>query len=194
MSSFERQCTNQAKRCRCMKWISRRKWLRVVSGTMVASFLVPGVFAGAHKDFPQKRSDVYMPVSLAVGSVRTPEFSAIAHWYDIIIQVEKPLPFRQMQCMMGVATGPLELKDCSKNDPLLRADWAVWDGERIVDHGSIPDRCACAFEDKHIFKLLGSFGGEAGKKYVVEVKFTKDGTPLNVANPHLIVIQHRYFW
>jgi hypothetical protein len=30
--------------------------------------------------------------------------------------------------------------------------------------------------------------GESGKKYVVEVKFTKDGTPLNVANPHLIVI------
>ena len=50
------------------------------------------------------------------------------------------------------------------------------------------------FGNKHIYKLLGSFSGEAGKKYTVEVKITKDGTPLNVANPHLIVIQHRKFW
>jgi hypothetical protein len=177
-----------------MKWISRRKWLRATTGAISALFLVSGICAGAHKDFPQKRSDVYMPVSLAVGSVRTPEFAAIAQWYDIIIQVEKPLPFVQMQCMMGVGSNLHDPKDCSNNDPLLRADWTVWDGAHMVDHGSIPGRCACAFEAKHIFKLLGSFGAEAGKKYVVEVKFTKDGTPLNVANPHLIVIQHRYFW
>jgi hypothetical protein len=99
-----------------------------------------------------------------------------------------------MICMMGVAGGPLNLENCSSNDPLLRADWTVWDGEHLVDHGSIPDRCACSFETKHIYKLLGSFSGEAGKKYNVEVKFTKDGTPLNVANPHLVVIQHRKFW
>jgi hypothetical protein len=29
---------------------------------------------------------------------------------------------------------------------------------------------------------------------VVEVKFTKDGTRLNAANPRLIVIQHKKFW
>jgi acyl-homoserine lactone acylase PvdQ len=38
-----------------------------------------------------------------------------------------------------------------------------------------------------MFKFLGSFPGEAGKKFVVKAKFTRDGTPLNVANPHLIV-------
>jgi len=42
-----------------------------------------------------------------------------------------------------------------------------------------------------MFKFLGSFVVELGKKYVVEVKFTKDGTPLNIANPHLIVIKHK---
>ncbi len=42
-----------------------------------------------------------------------------------------------------------------------------------------------------MYKFLGSFAAEADKKYVVEVKFTKDGTSLNVANPHLIVLQHR---
>jgi hypothetical protein len=38
-------------------------------------------------------------------------------------------------------------------------------------------------------KFLGSFPTLPGKKYVVEVKFAKDGTPLNLADPHLIVIQ-----
>lgn len=143
---------------------------------------------------PYKRSDVDMPVSLVPGTVQTPDFSVTSEWYDIIVQVEKPLPFLQMQCMMGVTSSPLESKDCSSNDPLLQADWTVWDGERLIANGSIPDRCACAFEDKHIYKSLGSFAGEAGKKYIVQVRFTKDSTPLNVANPHLIVIQHRNFW
>jgi hypothetical protein len=106
-----------------------------------------------------------------------------------MIQVEKPLPFQQMQCTMGATTGPLNAENCSSNDPLLRADWAVWEGEHIVAQGSIPDRCGCKFDDKYIFKFLGSFPGEAGKKYVVKVKFTRDGTPLNVANPHLIVVK-----
>ena len=171
-----------------MKWISRRQWLRAISGAISALFLVPGVFAGGHKEHPYRYSVVDVSVSLAVGTVRTPEFSVASHGYWIMIQVEKPLPFEQMECMMGVTISPLEkLKYCSNNDPLLQADWTVWDGDNIVDKRTIPNRCACKFENKHIYKFLGSFQGEAGKKYVVEVKFTKDGTPLNVANPHLIV-------
>lgn len=174
-----------------MKWMHRRKPIDVIGRMLGVLLLLPGACAGGHKEHPYRHSDVDMPVSLAAGSVRTPEFSTVPLWYDIMIQVERPLPFKQMYCMMGVGSGLLDPKDCSSNDPLLRADWTVWDGEHIVDHGSIPDRCACKFEDKHIYKFIGSFGAEAGKKYVVEVKFTKDGTPLNVANPHLIVIQHK---
>lgn len=144
----------------------------------------------AHKEHPYRHSDVDMPVSLSAGTVRTPEFPVRGKWYDIMVQVEKPLPFLQMKCMMGVVAGPLDLKDCSSDDPLLRADWAALDGDQVVEKGTIPNRCACKFENKYMYKFLGSFWGEAGKKYVVEVKFTKDGTPLNVANPHLIVIQH----
>lgn len=150
--------------------------------------------AGNRKLRPYKRSDIDMPISLVPGTVQTPEFSVTSERYDIIIQVEKPFPFLKMQCMVGVTLGPLDAKDCSSNDPILQADWSVWDGEKLVDSGSIPDRCACAFEDKYIYKSLGSFAGEAGKKYVVQVRFTKDGTALNVANPHLIVIRHGNFW
>lgn len=173
-----------------MRWIPGRKLVGLAGGALGMLLFVPGA-AGSHKDHPYRYSVVDVPVSLAVGTVRTPTFPVVSQWYDIMVQVEKPLPFRQMACMMGVASGLFDPKDCNSNDPLLRADWKVLDGDQIVDKGSIPDRCACKFEDKYIYKFLGSFAGEAGKKYVVEVKFTRDGTPLNVANPHLIVIRHR---
>jgi hypothetical protein len=174
-----------------VKWMRRCQLIGIATGMLGVLLLGPNALARGHKEHPYRYSDVDMPVSLSVGTVRTPEFPVGWEWYDIMVQAEKPLPFQQMQCMMGVTTGPLASKDCSSNDPLLRADWTVWDGDHIVDHGSIPGNCACKFENKYMYKFLGSFSGEGGKKYVVEVKFTKDGTPLNVANPHLIVIPHK---
>ncbi len=109
-----------------------------------------------------------------------------------MIQVEKPLPFMQMVCMMGVTTSPLDLKDCSSNDPLLRADWTVWNEGHLVSSGSSTTTGDDKFTKQNIFKFLGKFPGEAGKKYVVKVTFTKDCTPLNVANPHLIVTKIGY--
>jgi hypothetical protein len=157
---------------------------------------VPTIEPTNRKEYPQKYSSVYMPISLAAGRVRTPEFPAEkrSQWYDIMLQVEKPLPFRRMECMVGATLGPLEEKDCEKDDPIVRADWTLWENGRIVQWGSIPDRCGCKFTNENIFKLVGSFPLEAGKKYVVQVHFTKDGSLLNIANPHLIVIRHQKMW
>jgi hypothetical protein len=157
----------------------------------VVPFVVPNP-----KKYPQKYSTVYMPISLAAGRVRTPDFAVGKHsqWYDIMLQVEKPLPFRRMACMVGVTSGLLDKKDCEKDDPIVRADWTVWEDGRIVEWGPIPDNCGCIFTNKNIFKQVGSFPLEAGKKYVVQVHFTKDGSPLNIANPHLIVIPHQDMW
>lgn len=137
-----------------------------------------------------------MPISLAAGRVRTPEFHVNKHsqWYDIMLQVGKPLLFLRMQCMVGVTNGPLDAQYCDRDDPVLRADWTVWENEHIVQWGSIPDGCGCIFTKNYIFKLIGSFPLEAGKKYVVQVRFTKDGTRLNIANPRLIVIPHKDMW
>lgn len=154
-----------------------------------ALLLAPFASAKSHKDHPYRYSVADIPVSLAVGTVQTPEFSVTSYWYWIMVQVEKPLPFDQMSCMMGAASGPFDLKYCESDDPLLRADWTVWDGEHVLYHGSIPDNGGGIFANKYIFKILGKFPGEAGRQYVVKVTFTKDGTPLNVANPHLIVIK-----
>jgi hypothetical protein len=157
----------------------------------VAPFVVPNP-----KKYPQKYAAVYMPISLATGRVRTPEFPVKKHsqWYDIMLQFEKPLPFRRMECMVGAASSTPEKKDCEKDDPIVQADWTVWEDGRIVEFGSIPDNCGCIFTGENIFKQVGSFPLEAGKNYVVQVHFTKDGSRLNVANPHLIVIPHQDMW
>jgi hypothetical protein len=172
-----------------MKWMSRRELIGLLGGTLGVLCLVSGASAGSHQEHPYRYSILDMPVSLAVGTVRTPEFSVGGNWYWILIQVEKPLPFMQMECMMGVLPGPLDTKDCGSNDPLLRADWTVWNEGHLIFSGSSTTQADAKHTNKYIFKFLGSFAGEAGKKYVMEVKFTKDGTPLNVANPHLIVVK-----
>lgn len=142
-------------------------------------------------EHPYRYSVLDIPVSLAEGTVQTPEFSVSSKWYWIMVQIETPLPFQQtqfrhIQCMMGVTSGGLDTKDCSSNDPLLRADWTVSDGQHTVDHGS-STTVADAMFSQYMFKFLGKFRGESRRKYILKVRFTKDGTPLNVANPHLIV-------
>jgi len=151
----------------------------------VAPFVVPNP-----KKYPQKYAAVYMPVSLAVGRVRTPEFTvAKSQWYAIVLQVEEPLPPLRMRCMTGATLGPLDAKDCGENERVLRADWTVWEDGRIVYWGSIPDEDGGKW-GADIFIQVGDFSAVSGKRYVVQVHFTKDGTALNVANPHLIVIPH----
>lgn len=146
------------------------------------------------KKYPQKYAAVYMPVSLAAGRVRTPEFPvAKSQWYDIVLRIEKPLPPLRMRCMTGATLGPLDAKDCEKNERVLRADWTVWEDGHIVHWGSIPDEDGDRWDAKDIFIQIGSFGLVAGK-YVVQMHFTEDGTALNVANPHLIVIPHKDMW
>jgi hypothetical protein len=152
------------------------------------------------KKYPQKYAAVYMPVSLAVGRVRTPEFLvAKGQWYDIVLQVEEPAApksarlalFQRLRCMTGATLGPLDKRDCGSNDRVLRADWTVWNDGRIVHWGSIPEEDGGKWGWPEIIVQMGSFGLETGKKYVVQVHFITDGTALNTVNPHLIVIPHQ---
>jgi hypothetical protein len=170
-----------------MKLLTKNRLRNLVSGTLGAVFLAPGASAGGHPAHPYRHSVVDLPVSLAVGTVRTPEFAPSTHWYWIMLQVEKTLPFGQMQCMMGVTTNPFEAKNCTNDDPLLRADWTVWSEGQVVSSGTSTTKAGDKYTKDYIFKFLGKFPALSGKKYVLEVKFTKDGSPLNVANPHLIV-------
>jgi hypothetical protein len=170
-----------------MKMMSRCQMIVLIGGTLALLLLALSVSAGDSKVHKYRGSEIDMPVSLAVGTVRTPEFAVRHEAYFIMIQAEKRLPFVDMECMMGLTAGPLETSECNK-EPVLKADWTVLDGEHIVAQGSNRTEADAEYTNDYMFKFLGKFMGESDKKYVVEVKFTKDGTPLNVTNPHLIVI------
>ena len=87
---------------------------------------------------------------------------------------------------MGVADSS---KECPSDDPALRAEWTVLEDGKTVSSGSSTAKADAKWSKENIFKFLGGFSALSGKKYVLEVKFTKDGTPLNIANPHLIVVK-----
>lgn len=174
-----------------MKCKSRCTVITIISGMLGVVLLVPSVSAGTRKERKYRYSEIDMPISLAVGTVRTPEFAVKHEAYFIMLYAQKGhLPFFDMRCMMGVENGTLDLKEC-KQEQLLQADWRVWEGEHIVSQGSSSGWGAAEYTQGYLLKFLGQFMGESGKKFVVEVKFTKDGTPLNPTNPHLIVISVR---
>jgi len=82
---------------------------------------------------------------------------------------------------------PASWKECRLNERLLRADWTVWEDGKISSTGSSTTHAAGMYTTDNIFKFIGNFPALLGKKYVLEIKFTKDGMLLNIANPHLIV-------
>jgi len=136
---------------------------------------------------PDPRLSVDMPISLAIGTVRTPEFPVKHKPYDIDIRAQWNLPTDELKCRMGFELSP-GYPQC-RLEPLIEADWTVWEGDHVVAHGLDKGKSgdfeagAC-----YLARTIGTFAGESKHKYVVEVKLTKDGTPLNVTNPRIVVI------
>jgi len=135
-----------------------------------------------------------MPVSLTAGTtVRTPEFLVKKIGYSIGIRVNRGVPFGQLSCMIGGAGHPSHC-DMYHWDAVIEAEWKVLDGEHIVAQGTAGgSNGVMAWSGDFMDRSLGEFFGEANKRYVVEVKFTKDGTPLSEFNPRLIVRMYDSF-
>jgi hypothetical protein len=161
---------------------------------VIGSEWLGGCATSAVFQHPWPKSEIDMPVSLAPGVVKTTEFRVINDLYYIMLQADGVLPHEEMMCGMGLFNGPSQRQyyHCNDDDPSLRADWKVLDEDRAVKHGSSPLDGYGKWSKTIKIKVLGDFVGEAGKKYVVEVEFTKDGTALNAANPHLIVVLYKY--
>ena len=181
-----------------MTLMSRRRVVDLLGQALAGLGLVRGTMAQGPKIRKYPRADVDMPVSLAVGTVRTPAFQVIPEAYYIMVQIFKPFPrrdmesFREWTCWMGMTSGPGEERYCNDEPPRLQATWRVLDGGRVVATGTSPLKASSIFETEYMIKIIGQFLGEVGKKFVVEVNFTNDGTPLNAGNPHLIVIRIKY--
>jgi hypothetical protein len=127
-----------------------------------------------------------MPISLAAGTVRTPEFAVKNKYYNIEIDVKWLLPTDELRCRMGFAVSPSDTH--CKWDPLLETKWRVLDGDRVVAEGYDKGRTGNFEADSHaLTRWITRFKGEAHHKYIVELTFIKDASVLNVTQPRLIV-------
>jgi hypothetical protein len=139
-----------------------------------------------------------MPVSLGLCSIRTPELAVTKNGgYRFMLEADHRfmqgadgvLGAKRVDCMLGLFSGAWQrhYDGCFDGEPLLKADWTVWLGDQVVSRGSSP----LEGHQSGLAKIMGYFAGEAGKKYVVEVKFLKDGSGINAADPHLIVQRYQ---
>jgi len=132
------------------------------------------------------KGGVDMPISLAAGTVQTPEFTAKHKIYWIAIQSQWLLPTVVLRCKMGFGVVPPS--DHCRSEAVLEADWKVFDGDRVVAQGSAKGMSPDFEAGKdYLRRYIGRFDGESKHKYVVKVTFTKDGSSLDVTNPRLIV-------
>lgn len=129
---------------------------------------------------------VDMPISLAVGTVRTPAFTAKRKIYFISIESRWNLPAVVLRCKMGFGVVPPS--DHCKSEIVLGGNWRVLEGQNVVAQGDI-ERISPNFDASKDFlrRYIGEFHGEKKHQYVVEVTFAEDGSSLDVTNPQLKV-------
>jgi hypothetical protein len=132
------------------------------------------------------KNGINMPVSLAAGTVRTPEFVVRNKYYVIDIDAKWLLPDDELRCRMGFVISPSD-NHC-KLEPLLETKWRVLDGDRVVAEGFDKGRTTHFEADNHaLTRNIGGFRGEANHRYSVELIFMKDASVLNVTQPRLTV-------
>ena len=137
--------------------------------------------------------EIDMPISIAIGTVETAPFAVKKAYYQMWFRAKRVLPSVDLLCMLG--TKPLFQPIHCDLDPLLDLGWVVLDGTRIVAQGSVSGRDNSADSTKDYYDLhIGGFFGESKKKYVVQLKFSKDGGALAQTGPRLIIQQNSSFW
>jgi hypothetical protein len=163
-----------------MRWNSRSLILCILFIALAA------VTADPRAEAQKPKNGVDVPISLAVGTVKTPEFIAKHDLYLMKIEAQWLLPAVVLRCKMGFGVVPPT--DKCRAQAVLEVEWRVLDGENVIAHGSAGGISDQFEADKdYIARYIGQFRGQSKHKYVVELTFTKDGSSLNVTNPRLVV-------
>jgi len=139
------------------------------------------------------KGEVNIPISLAIGTIRTPVFTSSANAYSISLEFRRSsLSEEELQCKVGrldAAEDADKVAEKCKVQPLIDVKWRVLEGDEEIAHGSDGGFSEhIELDNKIVHRYIGEFSCESKHKYVVEVTFTKDGSPLKIANPHLAVM------
>ncbi len=136
---------------------------------------------------------VNIPISMAVGHVRTHEFKLNMNApYTIDVEVQKKIPFDTLNCLLGMTMAPTStaLQECPDRPSVVKASWVLKSDGQIVAQGSSDDYRSGAWANDSISRELGHFQSESGRRYVLEVDVLSDGSALAPGNPRLKVEVH----
>src|SRR3989344_3542976 len=135
------------------------------------------------------------PVSFAIDlrsgiTTRSPPFSInLTTNYLIELEVERNLPFEQLNCLLDLDE-ILGLAKCQATPSPVDLKWFVYSpsGEQIAQGTS---------EQEHngvwgttISRVIGEFQGKKGNEYLVQVESLKDASILATTNPRITVRTH----
>jgi hypothetical protein len=145
-----------------------------------ASFLVAHWYAWTPVSFP---------IDLQPGIKQSPPFGVnLTTGYVIEFEVERKLPFDKLACSLGDETAIALKKNCEAVPSLVDFKWSVLSpsGEPVA-HGTSATEHGGASSEAYMSRYIGSFRGEAGREYVVQVELLKDASLLTVTNPRINV-------
>jgi hypothetical protein len=119
------------------------------------------------------------------------EFTLKHKLYIIKMQADNTLPQGELNCLMGlyIVKGPDHCDEFGFH-LAIEAEWTLYADAQRIAHGIVQGEDGNGeFTSHSTSKWIASFMGEKGRKYILEVSFTKDGAALRTANPRLIVEQ-----
>jgi hypothetical protein len=133
---------------------------------------------------------VNIPISMAIGHVRTREFKVNVNMpYTIDIEVQKTIPIQTLNCLLGTrvvgSSGTFE--DCPDQPPVIRASWLLTSDGQTVAKGSSDDHRYGDWMKDSVSRELGNFQSQSGRRYVLDVNLLADGSALALGNPRLKV-------
>ena len=131
-----------------------------------------------------------IPVSLARGHIRSPEFKInLDAGFWIFVEVETKVDDEGVSCLTGYTSDY-----CSKNGVReLRASWTLSDRGRVVARGSTDSDQGSRGGMLSKARGLGNFSVPAGDHFVLDVDLPEDNSHFNGGHPRLTIAQS-YYW
>ena len=168
----------------------KRTLLRIRIG--VALILIAAAIYGSWEWWMATRTWVPldMPVSLARGHIRSPEFKInLDAGFWIFVEVETKVDAEGVSCLTGYT-----YDYCRKNGVReLRASWTLSDAGKVVARGSTERDQGSRGGMLSKARGLGSFSVPAGNHFVLDVEFPEDSSHFNGGHPRLAIVPLSYW-
>jgi hypothetical protein len=164
-------------------------WIGVAFLIAAASLYIESI-----RDQSLNLQPLSLPVSLASGTIRTPEFTTdIDHWdYEISTDFDTKAARQRMGCLIG---GEANRDRCNDIPNLIDISWELFDGERIAFDGNSGDTSGMMEEPGVRYeRAIGTFKAQKGHHYTLVLHVKRDASELNSANPRVVVQILRGYW